>query len=134
MMTKRLFNMTRNQSLLDRLIVAESPSERFLGLIPYRSLEDDQGMWLPRCSSIHTFFMSFPIDCYFLNGTNRVVRIQKNVLPYRMAIGNPISTRSVLEIDSRRASPLEVEIEDRLELQDAPKTLSEINPEAEEKG
>lgn len=40
--------------------------ERFRGLIGKRGLPQGEAMWFPRCSSIHMWFMRFPIDVVFV--------------------------------------------------------------------
>jgi hypothetical protein len=51
-------------------------------------LEDGEGLWLPGDSSIHMFFMRFPIDALFLEasggpGTWRVVAVREELRPWR---------------------------------------------------
>lgn len=36
-------------------------------------------------SAIHTFFMRFPIDVYWLDSNKKVVAVKKNVKPYSLA-------------------------------------------------
>ena len=59
----------------------------------------DKALLLLSCNSIHTFFMRFPIDAVFITKSNLVVKVQKNIKPFRMLL--PVITASkVLEIPS----------------------------------
>jgi uncharacterized membrane protein (UPF0127 family) len=42
------------------------------------------------CTSIHMFFMRFPIDVLYLDRENRVVRAQEGIRPWRVG---PLYTR-----------------------------------------
>jgi uncharacterized membrane protein (UPF0127 family) len=62
----RAFNLTRATGLGDRLEVAESLWERFMGLMGRPGLETDAGLWLTGTNGIHMMFMRFAIDAVFL--------------------------------------------------------------------
>jgi uncharacterized protein len=57
-------------------IEARSFRSRLLGLafLDADELPPGTGLLLPRCTSIHTFGMRFPIDAAFLDGQGRVIR------------------------------------------------------------
>ena len=52
--------------LLSDCEVAEGFFSRFLGLMGRRALGASQGLLIPRCKSVHTWFMRFAIDVIFL--------------------------------------------------------------------
>jgi uncharacterized membrane protein (UPF0127 family) len=54
---------------------------------------------LPRCRSVHTFGMRYPLDLYWLNG-DRIVRIDRDVPPGRIRTCR--RARSVLEVPGER--------------------------------
>jgi uncharacterized membrane protein (UPF0127 family) len=58
---------------------------RTRGLLGRRALPPGSGMLIDPCPSVHTWFMSFPIDVIFLDGENRVVGLKRNLKPFRMA-------------------------------------------------
>jgi uncharacterized membrane protein (UPF0127 family) len=76
--------MNAGQTLLPRLEVAESSWARMKGLLGRSHLAEDQGLWIKRCNSVHTFFMKFTIDLVFLNRDMEVKRTFKRVRPGRM--------------------------------------------------
>lgn len=82
--------------LLERVEVAERLWPRFAGLMGRASLPRGCGVHFPRCRSVHTFFMRFPIDVVFLDDGMRVVGIRRAVRPWGVVLG-PAGTRSILE-------------------------------------
>lgn len=56
----------RDAALATRVEVAGSIWARFRGLMGRAGLGPGEGMWFPGDSSIHMFFMRFPIDAVFL--------------------------------------------------------------------
>lgn len=70
---------------------------RLVGLLGRQALEEGEGLLLEPCNSVHTFFMSFPIDLLFLDGSDRVVRIVEALPPWRLTwpVGG---ARRVLEL------------------------------------
>ena len=57
-----------------------------------------QGLLLPRCRSVHTFGMRFPLDLVFLDADQRVIEIRRDVRPWRIVRSS--EARAVLEIPS----------------------------------
>lgn len=67
-----------------RVHVARGPRARLLGLALMRDLEADRALLIPRCRSVHTFGMRFPIDVLFLDAHGEIVRIAEGVPPGRV--------------------------------------------------
>ena len=82
-----------------RIAVAHSRRARLLGLA-LRRRPPDYALLLPRCRSVHTFGMRFPLDLVWLDETGCVVRVDRGVPPCR--VRSCRRARSVLEL---RASP-----------------------------
>ena len=76
--------------------VAVGPRARFLGLAHLDRDQAGPGLLIPRCSSVHTFGMRFPLDLYFLGGDGEVVAIRWGVPARRLAICG--RARAVLEL------------------------------------
>jgi uncharacterized protein len=68
-----------------RVHVARSARARLLGLALLRALPRDRALLIPRCRSIHTFGMRFPIDVVWLAADGRVVGFRRAVPPWRVA-------------------------------------------------
>ena len=80
--------------------VARTFLQRAKGLIGTRSLLAGEGMLILRCNAIHTFFMSFPIDAIFLDREDRVVKIVRNIRPWRFLVWGGWRAVKVLELKS----------------------------------
>src|SRR3954471_22483827 len=89
--------VTRNgDRVCPTCLVARSPLKRMKGLLGRRSLSRDEGIWLEPASSVHTWFMRFPIDVVFVDKEMRVVRIVEALAPWRFA--GKRGARSALEL------------------------------------
>jgi uncharacterized protein len=95
--------------------LARSMWARFWGLMGRGSLADGHGVWIRPCSSVHTFFMRFPIDVIFLDRSNRVVKIVPAMKPWRTALGGR-DAHSVLELNAGIAEGVDLRTGDSLEL------------------
>jgi uncharacterized membrane protein (UPF0127 family) len=84
-----------------RAKVARTFFQRAKGLIGTRYLERGEGLLILRCNSIHTFFMSFPIDAVFLDRNDKVVKIVRNIRPWRLFVWGGFRAVKVLEVQSR---------------------------------
>lgn len=72
--------------------LAENPIERFLGLMGQKDVEKDAALVFPRCSSIHCFWMRFPIDVLWLGnpddrGRCDVLGFVRGMKPWRLGFG-----------------------------------------------
>lgn len=76
---------------------------RLLGLALLDGLPPQQALLIPRCRSVHTFGMRFPIDVVFLDREGSVARLAREVPP-RCAIGGR-GAWAVLETGADRAKP-----------------------------
>ena len=78
------------------IIVAETICSRLKGLMFDQKMKGD-GLLLNPCCSIHTFFMKFAIDAVFLDKKGKVVKILRNLKPWRMSWFYP-AAKQVLEL------------------------------------
>jgi uncharacterized membrane protein (UPF0127 family) len=65
--------------------VASDPRSRLLGLAWLDRERAGAGLLIPRCSSVHTFGMRFPLDLYFLDREGSVLLVRRRVPPRRIA-------------------------------------------------
>ena len=77
--------------------VARSFRARVKGLIGRRGLPPGRGLLILRCNAIHTFFMRFAIDATFYDREGRVVKIARNVRPWRPFVWGGFRAVKVLE-------------------------------------
>ena len=85
------------------VLVARAPPARALGLAGLPSIPDGTGLLLPRCRSVHTFGMRFPLDLLWLDDAGALVRLDRAVPPGRIRACR--SARSVLETRAGAAHP-----------------------------
>lgn len=86
----------REKELADKVQPANSFFKRFIGLMGKKQLNSSEGLLLLSCSSIHCFFMRFPIDAVYLSDDKKVLGIE-TIKPWR--IGRIYrGTRHVLEL------------------------------------
>lgn len=86
-----------------RAKVARTFAQRAKGLIGTKDLAPDEGMLILKCNAIHTFFMRFPIDATFLDKDGQIVKVVRNIRPWRLFIWGGWRARQVLE--TRSADP-----------------------------
>jgi uncharacterized membrane protein (UPF0127 family) len=75
--------------------IANTFMKRFLGLMGRKTTTS--ALWLAPCSSIHMFFMHFPIDVVFTDKKGVVVKVVKALKPGQFAMGGK-NAWAVLEI------------------------------------
>jgi uncharacterized membrane protein (UPF0127 family) len=98
-------------------VVADSAWTRSKGLLGRASLAEDEGILLRPGSSIHMFFMRFPIDAVFLDRDLRVLRVAEELNPWRLA--SKRGAKSVLELPAGRCARVGVAEGDYLTVADA---------------
>ena len=80
-----------------RARVARSLFARIKGLIGLRGLPPGEGLLILRCNCIHTFFMRFAIDATFLDSSDRVVKVVRDIRPWRPFVWGGWRAVKVLE-------------------------------------
>jgi uncharacterized membrane protein (UPF0127 family) len=100
----------------ERCRVADRPLPRMKGLLGRSELPPGEGILLRPASSIHMLFMRFPIDALFLDRDLRVVRVVRELRPWRFAAAR--RAHAVLEIAAGEAARRGIEEGDVLRLGD----------------
>ena len=77
--------------------VARTFWERTRGLIGTKSLAPDEGLLIEKCNAIHMCFMSFPIDAYFLDKDDKVVKVVRDIPPWKLFVWGGWRATKVLE-------------------------------------
>lgn len=114
---KRILNATRENTVCDRVTLANRPHKRLRGLLGRSDLPRGEGLLLTPAPSIHTAFMRFEIDALFLDRELRVLRVVRRLAPWKAAAKR--HARSVLELASGEVERLEVQVGDQLAIADA---------------
>ena len=118
----------RGAVIADRVEPATGFWARFLGLMGRGRLAQGEGLFLPD-SSIHMFFMRFPIDALFLAGPDRdgmrtVVAMRQDLPPWFGIVLPVRGAAGVVELraGTLRASGLQLGDAVRLEPTDEPRS------------
>ncbi|HEU4450586.1 MAG TPA: DUF192 domain-containing protein [Gaiellaceae bacterium] len=96
----------------ERCLLAETPFTRARGLLGRPGLERGEGILLRPASSIHMWFMRFPIDAAFLDGEGRVLKVVEHLAPWRLA--GCRGAKAVLELPAGEAARAGLAVGDRL--------------------
>ncbi len=64
--------------------VAIGPRARLLGLARLECAEAGAGLLIPRCASVHTFGMRFPLDLFFLGRDGVPLAVRRGVPSRRL--------------------------------------------------
>lgn len=75
-------NLTKMKLVSAAPFSARTFPDRLRGMIG-RNFSGFDAMIFPRCSSVHTFFMAFPLDLVFLSGEGRVLKTVPGARPWR---------------------------------------------------
>jgi len=84
-----------------RVAEARSRAERMRGLARLDAMPETVALHIPRCRSVHTFTMRFPLDLIWLDGEGRAVRVDRGVAPRRLR--TCLGARSVVEANAGTA-------------------------------
>jgi uncharacterized protein len=101
-------------TVCERTCVADTPFTRMKGLLGRDGLEQGEGLLLRPASSIHTWFMRFPIDVVFLDRELVVVGIADGVEPWRAA--GRRGAKAALELPAGEAARRGLSVGDQLTL------------------
>jgi uncharacterized protein len=93
----KVINLMTDKILASPVYCASTYYQRMKGLLGRTSMEGIEGLYIPRCRSIHTFFMKFSIDIVFMDKTHKVQKIINCLKPFRLASGT-LGSFGVLEL------------------------------------
>lgn len=79
-------NISINGHEIERVNHAQHWYQRLVGLLT-TSESDFTGIIIDPCNSIHTIGMRYPIDVVFADNDHVVVRVFKNVRPFKFCLG-----------------------------------------------
>jgi hypothetical protein len=114
-----IVNTTRSSTLADRCELARTFWSRLLGLMGRAALEPGQGLLIYPESSIHMFFMRFPIDAVFVDRQDRVVALHEAMLPNR-SFASKWGARYVIELPAQSITRTGTQVGDMLSLTPSP--------------
>ena len=101
-----------------RCLLAETPLTRLKGLLGRSELERGEGLLLRPASSIHTFFMRFPIDAVWVDHNMTVLKVSPELRTWRTAACR--GAKGVVELPAGEAERRRLRAGDRLVLTTQP--------------
>ena len=113
--TYRLINETRGKVLAERVARADGFWQRLIGLLLRNHLHSGEGLWIEPCNGIHTIGMRFPIDLVMLDRFGNVIRVVRNIPPFRV-IRSSNGWKGAVEMPPGDLSEEDLQIGDRLRL------------------
>lgn len=90
--------------------------KRFKGLMFTTSLNDQGGLYLYPCRSIHTWFMKYPIDVVYLSDDHVVIATESKLPPWKMGM-HVKGVRKVVELAEGKVKQEQIQAGQTLELQ-----------------
>jgi len=84
-MSCKIINKTNNSCIASDANIARTFSQRLIGLLLKKSISREEALIFYGVSSIHMFFMRFPIDVLYLDKEMKVLKIKHSLLPWRMS-------------------------------------------------
>jgi uncharacterized membrane protein (UPF0127 family) len=109
-------NQRTGGEIAARVRVADNPWSRMVGLLGKKELPTGEALLIRPCSSVHTFFMRFPMDAIFVNRENQVLKVVREMRPFRFAGAR--RSHAVIELMGGALADGEVETGDSLILTD----------------
>jgi uncharacterized protein len=96
----------------ERCVVADTTFRRLRGLLGKRELRPGDGIVLRPGWSIHTAFLFFPIDVVFVNANQVVIKVVRNLKPWRASTCR--GALDVVELAAGEAERRGIEAGDRI--------------------
>jgi uncharacterized membrane protein (UPF0127 family) len=90
-------NSDRGTVMGEAIEVAMTAVQRVKGLLGRDCLADGQGLLFRGCSSLHTFFLQFPVDIVFLDKQGKVLKSARDVKPFKVVMA-PFRAYYALEL------------------------------------
>ena len=84
---ERIIENLKQFVTIHKIVTAKSSLQQFFGLMFRKSIPYDYGVWFefdkPKTAVVHTFFMRFNIDIVFFSENQKVIRIVRNMQPWK---------------------------------------------------
>jgi uncharacterized membrane protein (UPF0127 family) len=111
----KAFHAITRKEIAVNLEVAETFRARSKGLLGKSSLAAGEGLLIRPCKGVHTIGMKFPIDVVFLDNSNKVIGICKELQPNRLTAIR-LRAASVLELPVGTVEATALKLGDEVEL------------------
>lgn len=116
----RLVNERDGSIVAHELELAAESRARNRGLLGRSGLASGAAMIIAPCNAVHTFFMRFTIDVVFASRDGHVVKLRRNLTPWRIGIG--LGAFATVELAAGSIDRCEIRQGDRLRI------ISDVHP------
>jgi len=117
-MQYRIANSRTGQIVAEHAELAQSPLKRMKGLLGKKGLAPDEAIILRPASSIHTVFMRFAIDVIYIDRDNKVVKVVRDLVPYRFSAAK--GAKTVIEMMTGATTTTDLQPGDQLTMTEQP--------------
>lgn len=112
-MTYPLRNLSTGIVVAGRVAYAKGFFSRLVGLLGKSSMDQDEGLWIPGCDSVHMMGMRVELDIVFLDAEGVVLKVVNRAKRNRPFFGCR-GSKAIVELAV--GSGLGISVGDRLEL------------------
>ena len=77
--------LERGPVVCENGVLAVTAWTRSKGLLGRSGLDPDEGLWIQPTGSIHMWFMRFPLDVVYADRDGRVLKLVREIRPWRMS-------------------------------------------------
>jgi len=123
-------NTARNTVLGEAIEVAATSVQRVKGLLGRDCLADGQGLLFKHTSSLHTFFMQFPIDIIFADKKGKVLKVAPDVRPFKL-VAAPLRSFYAIELPVGAIAQSNTKVGDLLGLDQEYERAEQVQEEEE---
>lgn len=106
-----MYNFFRKGEIME-VKIADNFKDKLIGLMNKKDI--DYALLITNCKSIHTFFMKEAIDVLLLDNNNRILMINRNVVPNKILVFHNKNKTNILEMPNN--SSLNLKVNDVLDL------------------
>ncbi len=115
MKTLSVWNVSRDDSVAERVHLANTWWTRLRGLLGHPEPEPGEGMLLSPCQSVHMYWMKYSLDVAFLAPDGRIVEAYHALAPSKRSRWHRDADRA-LELRAGTLADTCTQVGDRLEL------------------
>ncbi|OGV53564.1 MAG: hypothetical protein A2X49_00165 [Lentisphaerae bacterium GWF2_52_8] len=87
-MKKKIYAVEKagsNTIIVSRAVLASTFVKKLKGLLMTDGIEEDEGLIIENCNSIHSFFMRYSFDAVFISKDFQVLDMVRYFRPYRVS-------------------------------------------------
>jgi uncharacterized membrane protein (UPF0127 family) len=104
------------QIIVNNVGVANHFSERLIGMMFKKAIDSDEGLYIPNCRSVHTFFVRFDLDLVWVNKQLEIVKLVDRMKTWRMS-SIVFKAYGVIELAPGTIGKSNLKVGDRLTLE-----------------